>query len=142
MFTKLTELIKAHPWYSLIIAGLIIILLFISANRIGKSIEAYRSNKFDTNQAAHNAEVLHLQVERDRAIARADVAEIKALLKESEANGLRELIKNKGGAIEAAAKETDAKIQEAKVGTGNCVYSVDPTGCVCAKLKALGFECN
>jgi flagellar biosynthesis/type III secretory pathway protein FliH len=140
--TRLIELIKAHPLYALVIAGAIVLFLFVAANGIGKTIEVYRANKFDRAQAAKEQEIAGLKADREAAIKRGDEAETKALLKEAENKELKDLIAAKGGQIETAAKELEAKIEEAKHGAGACAGSADPNSCLCAKLKALGFECN
>ena len=134
--------IKSHPLYAFIGAVILAFLILGAINGFGNTVERIRGKFFDNKQAAYEKQIADLKVEREAAIKRANDAEAKALLKEAESKELRDLIAAKGGQIEAHAKELEEKIEEAKKGSGNCAASPDPHGCLCAKLKALGFECN
>jgi aspartyl-tRNA synthetase len=137
--TKLLALIKTYPLYSLIIAGLIVLLLFMAANGIGKSIEIYRANRFEKAQAAQEKEIAEWKVRYDAAVKRADIAEANALLKEKEAKDLKQLIDANGGKIAKTAAELEKAIEEAKRDAGTCNGDA---ACLCSKLRAIGIACQ
>lgn len=139
---NLWNLIKTHPLYAALAVAVIVIVLFLFSNSIGAGIEHWRANRFDAKQAAYEKQVADLKTERDALIKRANDAEAKAMLKEAEAKELHDLIDAKGGQIEKAANDLEKKLEDAKRDTGNCAAAPDQRECLCAKLKALGFECN
>ena len=145
IFNAVWNWIKTHPFFAFL-GVVILVLLFLWATvGIGSTIESIRGRIFDNKQAAHEKEIAGLKAERDAAIKRGDEAETKALLKESEAKELRDLIAAKGGQIEAAAKEMERKLDEAKKGAGDCQALADDaarTVCLCKKLREMGFECG
>ena len=136
------DFIKVHPLYAILGAGALVLLLFAAANGIGKTIETIRANRFDAKQQAYERQVSDLKTEREVLIKKANDAEAKALLKETEAKELKDLIDQKGGAIEVAANKLQKDIENAKANAGNCVDAVDPRGCTCQKLRAAGFACE
>lgn len=134
--------VKAHPLYAVGAVIAVVLLLFAFSNALGGALEHWRASRFDAKQAAYEKQVADLKTERDALIKRANDAEAKAMLKEAEAKELHDLIDAKGGQIEKAANDLEKKLEDAKRDTGNCANAPDQRECLCAKLKALGFECN
>lgn len=134
--------IKTHPLYAMLVAIAVVLILFWATAGIGNTIESIKGRIFDRNQAAHEQEVAGLKAQRDAAVQRANEAEAKALLKETEAKELKDLIDQKGGTIEKAADKLQKDIENAKANAGSCVDSPDPRGCTCEKLRSAGFDCQ
>ncbi len=139
---SLWNLIKLHPLYALLVPVVVIAALVIFSNAIGNGIEHWKQSRFDARQQAYEKQIGDLKAEREQLIRRADEAEAKATLKEAEAKELHDLIDAKGGQIEKAADDLEKQLEEAKRNAGNCANAPDQRGCLCAKLRALGFECN
>lgn len=137
--------IKAHPIYAAVGAVIIALLVLAAINGFGNTVESIRGRLFDNKQAAYEKQIADLKVEREKLIKQANDAEAKALLKEAETKELRDLIAQRGGQIEQAAKDLEKKIEEAWKGAGNCQTIADPnarTRCLCDKLIRAGFECS
>jgi flagellar biosynthesis/type III secretory pathway protein FliH len=134
--------IKAHPFYAALGLVALLLLYFSISGGIGSRIENFRQTRFDKKIAAQDKEISDLKIMYDAEVKRGDEAEAKAVLKAAEAKELQDLIAAKGGQIEKAANELEQRIEEAKRDAGTCVGSIDQRVCVCAKLAALGFECN
>ena len=139
---NLITLIKAHPLYAIWLAALLVVLFFSLTGGIGRALDSWRANRFDAKQVAYEKQIGDLKTEREALIKRADDAESKALLKEAEAKELKDLIDQKGGAIEKAANDMEKQIEDAKRNAGGCAGDPDPRGCTCAKLRAAGFSCQ
>lgn len=139
LFEKVWDWVKAHPLYAALIVAAVVFLVFAAVNGIGKSIEIYRQNKFDKQQAVNEQAVKDAKVERDAAIKRADIAEAMALLKAKEAADLKQMIDAKGGTIAKSAAELEKAMAEARRDAGSCNGDAD---CLCSKLRAVGIACQ
>jgi DNA repair exonuclease SbcCD ATPase subunit len=142
----LTAAWKALPGVGKLIAiGLVVVLLFIGANGIGKTVESIRASRFDQKQQQHEKDVAALNEKIQALIRRAEIAEAKAQLAEQKAETLEVLNKQQGARVNAAAEKVEAAFNAFE--NDNSVTGADVPDDVrrariCAKRKELGFPCG
>lgn len=143
----------ALPWLIriLIIGAALLILLMLTQWGRDKVFNV-RSWFFDRGQAAQTEKELKLEKERDAAIQRAQALEAEGAAairqgqeKDIKIAALEGLIDAKGGAIEKEADRLEKELEQIHKQDGTCAQITDEkarVACLCAKLKAKGFNCQ
>lgn len=139
---QIKEWILSHKLYVVIGVAVLILIFYFASGSIGGVLDRWHASRFDKKQQAYEKQITDLQAKYDAAVKRGDEFERQAILKDAEGKKLKELIDAKGGQIEKAADELEKKIEDAKRDAGSCAVVVDQRACVCAKLAALGYQCN
>lgn len=138
-FTRLTGVWKA----AVIVA--VIVALLLASNGVGRTVESLRRARADRRVAKKQQEVEALTRQRDALINTAREREAQAVIVEREAAELRQLINERGGRLAEderkindafAAFKTDAELTAADV------PNAERRKRLCAKLRAVGFDCQ
>lgn len=136
----------------LIIAGVVLFLLLMLTSFGRDKLFNFRSWLFDRSQAAKTEKELALEKKSDEAIKRAEKAEAigaeaikRAEEAEAQRSALQALIDDKGGQIAREAGRLDTELKKIHEQDGTCAALPDEKqriACLCAKLKAKGFDCE
>lgn len=134
-----------------IIGGVLILILLLTSWGRDKVFNA-RSWFFDRQQNAKTERELQLEKTSEEAIKRAEKAEAlgeealrQGAEKDAKIAALEGLIDAKGGAIAKEADRLEKELEQIHKQDGTCAQIADEkarVACVCAKLKAKGFDCQ
>lgn len=135
----------------LIIGAALFILLMLTQWGRDKVFNV-RSWFFDKQQNAKTERELQLEKTSEEAIKRAEKAEAigeqnlqRAVEAEAKEKALLALIDERGGAIEREADRLEKELEQIHKQDGTCAQIADEkarVACLCAKLKAKGFDCG
>jgi hypothetical protein len=108
---KIKQFLSIVPTSIWIVGGLLLaLIIWWNISDISNWWEKRKETKFDTADAAKQAQIDDLTKQRDELLARAREAEAREQIKQQESDTLRQLIEQRGGKIE----QEQQKIEEAR----------------------------